>query len=151
VKEHLKRVLFLCIGNSCRSQMAEGFARRYGSDVLEPASAGLAPASIIQPLTRKVMEEKNIRLDGQYPKDLSAVDLGKFDMVVNMSRIPAEIRVWDVEDPIGREEEAYIAVRDQIEMLVMRLILELRQAQKPKKQSGLRTQTPANRPQKLSR
>src|SRR5579875_2007502 len=118
--------------------MAEGFARRYGSDVLEPASAGLAPASIIQPLTRKVMEEKNIRLDGQYPKDLSAVDLGKFDIVVNMSgmplpgRVPAEIRVWDVEDPIGREEDVYSAVRDQIEMLVMRLILELRQAQNPK-------------------
>jgi arsenate reductase len=138
--------------------MAEGFARRYGSDVLEPASAGLAPASIIQPLTRKVMEEKNIRLDGQYPKDLSAVDLGKFDLVVNMSgmplpgRVPAEVRVWNVEDPIGREEEVYLAVRDQIEMLVMQLILELRREnQKSKKESGLRVQSPANRSQKLSR
>lgn len=45
--------------------MAEGFARKYGSDVLEAASAGLSPASIVQPLTRKVMEAKNINIDGQ--------------------------------------------------------------------------------------
>ena len=44
MSQHLKRVLFVCIGNSCRSQMAEGFARAYGSDVMAPASAGLAPA-----------------------------------------------------------------------------------------------------------
>ena len=41
------RVLFICIGNSCRSQMAEGFARRYGDDVILPASAGLSPAFMI--------------------------------------------------------------------------------------------------------
>ena len=58
----MKRVLFLCIGNSCRSQMAEGFANRYGQDVMKVASAGFAPASIVQPLTRKVMEDKNINI-----------------------------------------------------------------------------------------
>ena len=45
----LKRVLFVCIGNSCRSQMAEGFARAYGSDVMAVASAGLSPATRIAP------------------------------------------------------------------------------------------------------
>jgi arsenate reductase len=128
----IKKVLFLCIGNSCRSQMAEGFARRYGSDVMEPASAGLSPASIIQPLTKKVMEAKNIRLDGQFPKDLAGLDVQKFDLVVNISgvplssRYPVEMREWRVEDPIGCDESVYTAVRDQIEMLVMQLILELR-------------------------
>jgi arsenate reductase len=47
-----KRVLFVCLGNSCRSQMAEAFARAYGSDVLEARSAGVSPSTIIQPLSR---------------------------------------------------------------------------------------------------
>lgn len=130
----MKRVLFLCLGNSCRSQMAEGFARRYGSDVMEAASAGLSPAPIIQPLTKKVMEEKNINLDDQFPKSLDAVPVSTFDLIINMSgmklpsRMPIEVREWKVEDPIGKPEEVYIAVRDQLEMAVMRLILELRRA-----------------------
>lgn len=112
--------------------MAEGFARTYGSDVMEPASAGLAPAGIVQPLTKKVMEAKNIRLEGHFPKDLSAVDTSRIDLIVNMSgtrlagRLSAELRDWKVDDPIGRSEEIYAAVRDEIEMLVMRLILEFR-------------------------
>jgi len=128
----VKRVLFLCIGNSCRSQMAEGFARKYGSDVMEPLSAGLSPASIVQPLTKTVMEEKNINLEGQFPKSLDQVDVSTCDLIVNMSgvklptRLPIEVREWRVEDPIGRDEETYLAVRDQIEMAVMRLILDLR-------------------------
>ena len=133
----LKRVLFLCIGNSCRSQMAEGFAARYGSDVLQPVSAGLSPASIVQPLTKQVMEEKNININHQYPKDLASVDPASFDIIINMSgrkmpsRGPVEVRDWRVEDPIGKEESVYLAVRDQIEMQVMNLILQLRREQSP--------------------
>jgi protein-tyrosine-phosphatase len=112
--------------------MAEGFARRYGSDVMEPASAGLAPAPIVQPLTKKVMEERNINIDDQHPKDLGALELKNFDLIVNMSgtklpsRIQIEVRDWKVEDPIGQTEEVYLTVRDQIENAVMRLILEFR-------------------------
>jgi arsenate reductase (thioredoxin) len=112
--------------------MAEGFARRYGSDVMEPASAGLSPAAIVQPLTKRVMQAKNINIDDQYPKELSSIDLFSFDLIINMSgaklpvSIPVEVRDWPVEDPIARSEEVYCAVRDQIERLVMSLILELR-------------------------
>jgi arsenate reductase (thioredoxin) len=112
--------------------MAEGFARRYGSDVMEPASAGLSPAGIVQPLTKQVMQAKNINIDDQYPKELSSIDLFSFDLIINMSgaklpvSIPVEVRDWPVEDPIGRTEHVYCAVRDQIEHLVMTLILELR-------------------------
>lgn len=128
----MKKVLFLCLGNSCRSQMAEGFARKYGLDVLEPASAGLSPASIVQPLTKKVMEAKNIKIDEQQPKGLNSVPLRSYELIINMSgmklpvRVPATVREWAVEDPIGQPEEVYVAVREQIEMLVMLLILELR-------------------------
>ncbi len=128
----MRRVLFLCIGNSCRSQMAEGFARKYGADVMEVGSAGLSPASIVQDLTKKVMADKNINIDDQFPKDLGSVGVSSYDVIVNMSgvklpgRIPIEVRDWKVEDPIGREEEMYVTVRDQIEGQVMQLILELR-------------------------
>lgn len=127
-----KNVLFVCIGNSCRSQMAEGFARHHGSDVMEVQSAGLAPAPIVQPLTKKVMEDKGINIDDQWPKDLVTVPMRNLDLLVNMSgmKLPArgrmQIRDWRIEDPIGRPEELYIEVRDQIEDLVMKLIVELR-------------------------
>ena len=57
-----KRVLFVCIGNSCRSQMAEGFARAYGSDVMIPASAGFTPASRVAPDTIRAMAEPRISI-----------------------------------------------------------------------------------------
>ena len=112
--------------------MAEGFARKYGSDVMEPASAGLSPASIVQPLTKKVMEAKNINIDSQSPKSLNSVPVRTFDLIVNMSgsplpvRMPMPVREWHIEDPIGCSEPVYETVRDQIEMQVMRLILDLR-------------------------
>jgi protein-tyrosine-phosphatase len=112
--------------------MAEGFARRYGSDVMDAASAGLAPAAIVQPLTQKVMADKNIDITAQFPKDLSALNLAAFDLIVNMSgnklppAISTPVRTWNVVDPIGAPEELYVRVRDQIENEVMRLILELR-------------------------
>jgi len=133
----VKRVLFLCIGNSCRSQMAEGFAAKYGSDVMHAVSAGLAPAPIVQPLTKRVMEAKNININHQYPKDLATVDPASFDIIINMSgrkfpsRDSLDIREWRVVDPIGKDESVYIAVRDQIEMQVMHLILELRRNANP--------------------
>jgi arsenate reductase len=100
------RVLFVCIGNSCRSQMAEGFARAYGSDVMIAASAGLSPAFIVAPDTMRAMEEKNIDLRDQ--------------------DIEAPVRHWDILDPIGENFETHCKIRDQIETRVMELIIELR-------------------------
>src|ERR1700681_1166513 len=80
-----KRVLFVCIGNACRSQMAEAFARAYGSDVVTAHSAGLAPASAVPPLTRQVLAEKNVPTEGQFPKGLTMLTGEPFDLVVNLS------------------------------------------------------------------
>ena len=127
-----KRVLFVCIGNSCRSQMAEGFARAYGGDILIAASAGLSPASIVQPLTKQVLAERNIRIEDQFPKGMEILTHERFDLIVNMSgeKLPlaagVPVRDWPVNDPIGQLEPVYKAVAGQIEALVMRLILELR-------------------------
>jgi arsenate reductase (thioredoxin) len=127
----VRRVLFVCIGNSCRSQMAEAFARHYGSDVLEAVSAGMYPALMVAPLTGQVLKERNIGIEGHFPKDLSAVLHQPFDLVVNMSGLPLEVpgadRIeWVVPDPIGQPEEVFRSVADQIESMVMRLILDLR-------------------------
>jgi protein-tyrosine-phosphatase len=124
--------------------MAEGFARRYGSDVVTAASAGLAPAPIVQPFTLQVMAEKNISLEGQSPQRLIDLDLSEFDLLVNMSqtKLPSKpslaVIEWDVDDPIGESIDVYQRVRDEIEMLVMRLILQLRSAAAP----GRRSQKP---------
>jgi arsenate reductase len=126
-----KRVLFVCIGNSCRSQMAEAFARAYGADALWVQSAGLGPAPMVAPLTRQILREKNVRSDDQFPKGLDMMAREKFDLVVNMSghkfTFPSgEMVEWVVRDPIGQTVETYRSVADQIEGLVMRLILEAR-------------------------
>ena len=87
--------------------MAEGFARVYGSDVMVAASAGVSPATMIAPLTRQVLSERNIRIDDHFPKGLGDVSREAFDIVVNMSGmklgLPAAHTVeWQVPDPIGQ-------------------------------------------------
>jgi arsenate reductase len=128
----MTRVLFICIGNCCRSQMAEAFARAYGQGVCVVESAGLAPAVSIAPPVREVMEEKKIDLGDQFPKPLDWIRPGTFDLVVNMSGHPldqalgAPVRDWAVDDPIGHSGKVYRRVRDQIESLVKALLDELR-------------------------
>jgi len=126
-----KRILFVCIGNSCRSQMAEAFARAYGADIVDASSAGLSPASIIMPLTRKVLADRNISASGQFPKGMETTTHQHYDVVVNMSGQPvntpgARILRWNVPDPVGHNQEVYRRVAEQIEELVMRLVIELR-------------------------
>ncbi|MBI4908981.1 MAG: hypothetical protein HY820_35500 [Acidobacteria bacterium] len=130
------RVLFVCLGNAIRSQMAEGFARCYGADVMVARSAGLAPATHIMPLTRKVLIEKNIDLGDVFPKSISDHGPEPFDLVVNLSGYPlpkevkAPVREWKVKDPMGSKEQAYRDAAGIIERMVMDLILELRQLRK---------------------
>jgi arsenate reductase (thioredoxin) len=137
-----KRVLFLCIGNACRSQMAEAFARAYGSDVLAPSSAGFAPALKVPQDTIRAMEEKNLDVRAQMPKSISELGGAQFDLIINMSGYPlpqvngTPLREWDVPDPVVMDYEQHCRVRDQIEMLVMKLILELRREQKQTSQKS---------------
>lgn len=127
----LKRVLFVCIGNSCRSQMAEAFARAYGSDVMIPASAGVAPATRVASDTLDAMNEKGLDLRDHFPKAIRHLGRIDFDLVINMSgedlpSMKAPVREWKVDDPIGLSYEEHCDVRDEIERYVMDLILEFR-------------------------
>ena len=130
----IERVLFVCLGNACRSQMAEGFARTYGKDVMAPESAGLAPALEVPLETQETMAEKNIDISTHRPKPMSEFPPGRFDLVVNMSGYPLAgfpaAMEWKVRDPIGGTAEDYRATRDHIENLVMKLILDLRRKNK---------------------
>ena len=128
----MKKVLFLCIGNICRSPMAEALARKYGSDVFEVSSAGLSPATNTTPYTRTVLAEKNVDLGDHLPRRFRDLDLKEYDLIVNMSGsvLPKTIGVpvedWPVDDPMGGSEDDFRQARETIEMLVMRLILRER-------------------------
>ena len=131
-----KRVLFVCIGNSCRSQMAEAFARAYGSDVIIPASAGLAAASSIASETMQAMHEKSIDLRDQFPKNLRHLARVQFDLIVNMSGFPlpddlkkTRVVEWDVPDPVQLPYDEHCEIRDLIERRVMQLVMDLRREQ----------------------
>lgn len=127
-----KKVLFVCIGNICRSPMAEAMARKYGSDVLDVASAGLSPAMNTTPFTRSVLAEKNVDLGEHLPRRFRDVNPKSFDLIVNLSGSPmprslgVAIEDWNVDDPMGKSEEEFRQTREIIEMLVMRLILRTR-------------------------
>ena len=89
-----KRVLFVCIGNCCRSQMAEGFAHEYGGDIVTPESAGLAPAGMIVDETVRAMAQKSVDISNQYSKAFRLDEANECDFVVNMSglRLPEGYR-----------------------------------------------------------
>jgi arsenate reductase (thioredoxin) len=126
------KVLFLCIGNACRSQMAEGFARAYGSDVMEAQSAGLGPAPGMPIQTIETMKEKNIDVSEHFPKGIDSVDRKDLALIVNMTgqTLPAKMTVpvvdWEVKDPIGKGDKVYQQTRDDVERRVMELIMWLR-------------------------
>ncbi len=135
------KVLFLCMGNSCRSQMAEAFLRKYGGDRFEAYSAGLEPKDI-HPYTRQVMQEIGVSLEGQRSKDvaeyLGRVHFGYLITVCSNAeeRCPTawpdvDRRFhWFFEDPAaaeGTEEEKlakFRQVRDQIERRIKEWLAE---------------------------
>lgn len=78
-----KRVLILCTGNSCRSQMAEGVLRRYGGDLFDVHSAGTKPSSV-NPVAVEVMKEVGIDISGQRSKHVGEFENQKFDLVITV-------------------------------------------------------------------
>lgn len=116
--------------------MAEAFANRYGSDVLVAESRGLAPAQGIPAETIATMATRDIDVSKHLPRKYDPIEGNLCDVVVNMSGFhlpgfqPKNLKIWDVEDPYLRSSVVYAKVRDDIETKVMRLILELRKAQK---------------------
>lgn len=127
----MKRVLFVCVENSNRSQMAEAFARIHGGDTVEALSAGSAPSGRINPKAIRFMGELGYDLGGHASKSLQEID-GEFDAVITMGCgdkcpwVPARIREdWALPDPRDMDDDGYRAVRDEIATRVQALLAAL--------------------------
>ncbi len=124
-------VLFVCIENSNRSQMAEGFARMLGRGRVSAFSAGSRPSGQINPRAIQLMKEKGVDLTSQLSKGLDDLPKLKWDYIVTMGcgdacpTLPAAHRVdWSLPDPRHLADAEFRAVRDRIEVLVAGLLAE---------------------------
>jgi len=115
------RVLFTCIENSCRSQMADGFARALGQGAVEAYSAGSKPSGVINPRAIAFMREKAIDISGHQSKGFEDLPITEFDYAVSMGCqdicpfVPGAHHIaWDIRDPKGLADEEFRAIRDEI-------------------------------------
>ncbi len=138
----MKKVMFLCTANSCRSQMAEGFARVFGKGLIEVYSAGLITADVHRKAIA-VMRESGIDISKQKSKSIDEKLLRKMDIVVTLCvnaeeycpTTPPNVKriYWPVKDPvgtIGSEEQVmqdFRRARDEIKTLVLKLINDIKE------------------------
>ena len=127
----MKRVLFVCVENSNRSQMAEAFAHLYGGDQVEAMSAGSKPSGQINPKAIRFMGELGYALSTHASKSLDQME-GDFDAVITMGCgdncpwIPAKRRAaWGLPDPRDMDDDGYRMVRDDIGRRVQALLASL--------------------------
>ncbi len=128
----MKRVLFACVENSNRSQMAEAFAHMYGAGVIDPVSAGSRPSGSVNPRAIRAMDELGYDLSVHTSESLGDVE-GTFDYVITMGCgeecpfVAATSREdWALTDPKDLPPEEFNVVRDEIERRVRLLIAEIR-------------------------
>ena len=113
----MKKVMFLCTGNSCRSQMAEGFAKELGKGIIEPYSAGVI-STFVHPRAIEAMKEIGIDISGQSSKEIDKGQLKKMAIIITLCSnaeescplTPPEIKRfhWPIKDPVsfsGTEDE----------------------------------------------
>ncbi len=129
----MKRILFVCVENSNRSQMAEAFARAHGGRDVIALSAGSRPSGTINPRAIQFMGERQIDLSAQHSKSLDDVGSDAFDVVVTMGCgdacpwIAATRRLdWALPDPKHLPDVEFRHVRAEIEQRVLALLHELR-------------------------
>jgi protein-tyrosine-phosphatase len=129
----MKRVLFVCVENSNRSQMAEAFARMHGAGRVEAHSAGSRPSGRVNPRAVEFMAERGYDLTAHQSKALTDLPAVEFDVVVGMGcgdegcpLVRAKRHEeWDIPDPKELPPEQYRAVRDLIESRVKELLARL--------------------------
>ncbi len=127
----MKRVLFVCVENSNRSQMAEAYAHMLGGDSVDASSAGSRPSGQVNPRAVRFMDEVGYDLRRHASKSLDGID-GPFDAVVTMGCgdscpwVDAKRREdWALPDPKNMDDDAYRAVRDDIGARVRALLATL--------------------------
>jgi arsenate reductase len=133
--EPKKAVLFVCVENAGRSQMAEGFFKKYASKDYEVISAGTKPVSEINPLVVEVMREVGIDIRNQKSKEITEDMIRSSSKIVNMGCMDKEscptlflhnLLDWNMEDPKDKPIEKVREIRDEIEQRVKKLVTDIK-------------------------
>lgn len=130
----MKKILFVCVENAGRSQMAEAFAKEYGRNIFVASSAGNKPAEKVNSVVIEVMKEKGIDISNNKPKLISFQMANDSDLIVTMGCNDQGICPgpffkptidWKLEDPKGKPIEKVREIRDEIERRVRKLVEEI--------------------------
>ena len=136
--ESKKSVLFVCVHNAGRSQMAEGFFKKYAPKEYEGISAGTMPVSEINPLAVEVMREVDIDISGQKSKEITEdmirnsskiVNMGCMDKVSCPTLFLQNLLDWNIEDPKDKQIDKVREIRDKIEQRVKELVADIKNYQ----------------------
>ena len=129
----MKKVLFVCVENSCRSQIAEGFAKDFGKGFIEPYSAGSKPSGVVNSAAIEVMKEAGIDISKSPSKGFGDLPVQRFDYVITLGCgdtcpfFPADKHIdWNIEDPKGKDMDFFRKTRDNIGRQVKSLIKEIK-------------------------
>lgn len=127
-------ILFICVGNTCRSPMAEAIARDLGEGAVHTSSAGLMPFGRIVGSTVDALDALGYDPRGLVSKGLDDVDLQTFDIIVSLlgpsglsylpSALGAQLESWSIRDPYGEDDEVYIAVAKELERRIRDLLAD---------------------------
>jgi arsenate reductase len=137
MKTQRAKVLFICIGNSCRSPMAEAIARKDALELMDASSAGLAPLGFVAEMTTLTLLKNDYAVDGLTSKPISPEAWESADIVINMSgrarefafrnfRNHAKVEDWEIEDPYG-DAAKYQGTYESIQRRVAELARRLRE------------------------
>lgn len=133
----MRQVLFVCVGNVHRSQIAEAFFNNYTPPGYRALSAGLRPGKAVNPDAVAVMAEVGIDLNGQTPKPLTEELLSRACKVISLcdeaACAPGVDEAWPIPDPLHQPLEMLRAVRDEIKERVMDLIARLEEERKARR------------------
>ena len=130
----MKKILFVCVENAGRGQMAEAFANHYGKKKMVASSAGLMLADRVNPVVVEVMKEKGIDISMNKPKLLTTKMAEESDLIITMgcsvekfcpAPLLKNVIDWGLEDPKNQPIEKVRQIRDEIEKRVLKLISEL--------------------------
>jgi len=133
----MKKILFVCVENAGRSQMAEAFFRKYMSNGFEATSAGTKPSAQVNPIVLQAMKEIGIDIENQIPKHISQQIIDESEKTINMGCMDKEscpalfmkdILDWNIIDPKGKPIEEVRKIRDQIEIRVKELVKNLKES-----------------------
>jgi protein-tyrosine-phosphatase len=133
-KDEDKTVLFVCVQNAGRSQIAEGFFKKYAPKGFKVQSAGTKPVSQINPIVVEAMREVGIDISKQKSKEITEEMMRSSDPIVNMGCMDKnfcptlflpKVIDWNLEDPKGKSIEKVREIRDEIEKRVKELVAEI--------------------------